>query len=469
VIDKATEIEVILNDNSKYSAHVVGADPSTDVAILKINAPNLKPISLGNSDDLRVGEWVLAVGNPFNLTSTVTAGIVSAKARNINLLADRTNQNVVPIESFIQTDAAVNPGNSGGALVNTKGELVGINTAIASQTGSYSGYSFAIPVNLVQKIMRDIIDYGIVQRGFLGVQIADISQELKEKNREIYVIISNAKNAEIRFLNELNKLNPTHNLHRNWNLTKNEQAIIDENITIISKLEEIKSKIDPHFRTLIIHLDIIRKIPKITYIDSRTSKTKDRLDNIESEVTTIRTSVSELLFKLEQYNLGYNEIKEQYNREMNHETYKIIHKTTTNPAAGIISKEHEDTAEILSLPKKIDKLLEFIRLNKNLNIQLGTFFDCYIFMLDNILLKIKKQNIDYKICNITDDSKIEINNNLIRNATNHELLFLYKGIYAQIITPYKSYFDSINNKIGRTHIENQLFTLYDEIIKCPID
>lgn len=182
VIDKATEIEVILNDNSKYSAHVVGADPSTDVAILKINAPNLKPISLGNSDDLRVGEWVLAVGNPFNLTSTVTAGIVSAKARNINLLADRTNQNVVPIESFIQTDAAVNPGNSGGALVNTKGELVGINTAIASQTGSYSGYSFAIPVNLVQKIMRDIIDYGIVQRGFLGVQIADISQELKEKN-----------------------------------------------------------------------------------------------------------------------------------------------------------------------------------------------------------------------------------------------------------------------------------------------
>ena len=182
VIDKATEIEVILNDNSKYTAHVVGANPSTDVAILKINAPNLKPISLGNSDELRVGEWVLAVGNPFNLTSTVTAGIVSAKARNINLLADRTNQNVVPIESFIQTDAAVNPGNSGGALVNTKGELVGINTAIASQTGSYSGYSFAIPVNLVQKIMRDIIDYGIVQRGFLGVQIADISQEMKEKN-----------------------------------------------------------------------------------------------------------------------------------------------------------------------------------------------------------------------------------------------------------------------------------------------
>ena len=182
VIDNASEIEVILNDNSKYTATVVGADPSTDIAILKINASGLKAIPIGNSDDIKIGEWVLAVGNPFNLTSTVTAGIVSAKARNINLLADRSRQNVVPIESFIQTDAAVNPGNSGGALVNTRGELVGINTAIASQTGSYSGYSFAVPVNLVNKVMRDLIDYGVVQRGFLGVQIQDINQEIKEKH-----------------------------------------------------------------------------------------------------------------------------------------------------------------------------------------------------------------------------------------------------------------------------------------------
>jgi Do/DeqQ family serine protease len=182
VINEANEIEVTLNDNSKYTATIVGSDPSTDLAVLKIEAKNLKPISIGNSDNLRVGEWVLAVGNPFNLTSTITAGIVSAKARNINLLSDRTSNNTVPIESFIQTDAAVNPGNSGGALVNTKGELVGINTAIASQTGSYSGYSFAIPVNLMQKVMRDLIDFGIVQRGFLGVQIADINQEIKEKN-----------------------------------------------------------------------------------------------------------------------------------------------------------------------------------------------------------------------------------------------------------------------------------------------
>jgi Do/DeqQ family serine protease len=182
VIENASEIEVILNDNSKYSAKVVGTDPSTDIAILKIEGSGFQPIPLGNSDDLKIGEWVLAVGNPFNLTSTVTAGIVSAKARNINLLSDRTKQDVIPIESFIQTDAAVNPGNSGGALVNTKGELVGINTAIASQTGSYSGYSFAVPVNLVEKVLRDIIDFGVVQRGYLGVQSADITQEIKTKN-----------------------------------------------------------------------------------------------------------------------------------------------------------------------------------------------------------------------------------------------------------------------------------------------
>ena len=182
VIEDASEIEVILNDNSKYSAKLVGSDPSTDIAVLKIEGSGFQPIRLGNSDEVHIGEWVLAVGNPFNLTSTVTAGIISAKARNINLLSDRS-KDVVPIESFIQTDAAVNPGNSGGALVNTSGELIGINTAIASQTGSYSGYSFAIPVNLVQKVMRDLIDYGIVQRGFLGVQINDVTQEIKEKNK----------------------------------------------------------------------------------------------------------------------------------------------------------------------------------------------------------------------------------------------------------------------------------------------
>ena len=183
VIENASEIQVVLNDNSKYDAKVVGADPSTDIAVLKIEGSNFPAIQIGNSDELKIGEWVLAVGNPFNLTSTVTAGIVSAKARNINLLSERNNKEVVQIESFIQTDAAVNPGNSGGALVNTRGELIGINTAIASQTGSYAGYSFAVPVNLVDKVMRDLIDFGIVQRGYLGVQISDISQEIKEKNK----------------------------------------------------------------------------------------------------------------------------------------------------------------------------------------------------------------------------------------------------------------------------------------------
>ncbi|MEJ6616274.1 MAG: trypsin-like peptidase domain-containing protein [Crocinitomicaceae bacterium] len=183
VIENANEIQVTLNDNRKYDAVIIGSDPSTDIAVLKIKEKGLQAIPIGNSDDIRIGEWVLAVGNPFNLTSTVTAGIVSAKARNINLLGERIGANVVPIESFIQTDAAVNPGNSGGALVNTRGQLVGINTAIASRTGSYSGYSFAVPVNLVQKVMLDLIDYGIVQRGYLGVQIADITQELKEAKK----------------------------------------------------------------------------------------------------------------------------------------------------------------------------------------------------------------------------------------------------------------------------------------------
>ena len=181
VIENATTVEVMLNDNRKYTATIIGSDPSTDLAVLKIEEKELPALKIGNSDKIKIGEWVLAVGNPFNLTSTVTAGIISAKGRNIHLLGNRSQGDIVPIESFIQTDAAVNPGNSGGALVNTYGELIGINTAIASQTGSYTGYSFAIPVNLVKKVMNDIINYGIVQRGFLGVQISDITQELKEE------------------------------------------------------------------------------------------------------------------------------------------------------------------------------------------------------------------------------------------------------------------------------------------------
>ncbi len=172
VIEGSDEIEVVMNDRRSFTAEVIGVDPSTDIALVKINASDLPFISYGNSDDLKLGQWVLAVGNPYNLTSTVTAGIVSAKARSINILGESS------IESFIQTDAAVNPGNSGGALVNTHGELVGINTAIASRTGSYSGNSFAVPVNIAKKVVADLKEFGQVQRAILGVTIQDVTQEV---------------------------------------------------------------------------------------------------------------------------------------------------------------------------------------------------------------------------------------------------------------------------------------------------
>lgn len=173
VIDGGGKVEVSLYNKRIYKAKVVGKDPYTDLALLKIDATGLKPLSYANSDNVQVGEWVLAVGNPFNLTSTVTAGIVSAKGRNINIL-----QGMYSIESFIQTDAVVNPGNSGGALVNMKGELVGINAAIMSETGAYEGYSFAIPSNLVQKIMMDLKEFGMAQRALLGVRIKDVDNEI---------------------------------------------------------------------------------------------------------------------------------------------------------------------------------------------------------------------------------------------------------------------------------------------------
>ncbi|MBM3935889.1 MAG: Do family serine endopeptidase [Sphingomonadales bacterium] len=175
VILEADEIEVILNDKRSFNGKVVGQDPSSDLALVKIEAIDLPFVKIGNSDKLQIGEWVLAVGNPFNLNSTVTAGIVSAKARNINILGGGTS-----LEAFIQTDAAVNPGNSGGALVNVQGELVGINTAIASSTGAYQGYAFAIPANLVTKVVEDLKVHGTVQRGFLGIQIRDVDAGLVE-------------------------------------------------------------------------------------------------------------------------------------------------------------------------------------------------------------------------------------------------------------------------------------------------
>lgn len=180
VIDGADKLEIILNDNRTFEAEVLGTDPATDLAVLKIEATDLSPVKMGESDSLKVGEWVLAVGNPFGLTSTVTAGIVSAKARSISSVAGMQQQGV---ESFIQTDAAVNPGNSGGALVNLAGELVGINSAIYSQTGNYAGNSFAIPTSIVKKVVDDIQSFGSVQRAFLGLRYGELTPKLaKEKN-----------------------------------------------------------------------------------------------------------------------------------------------------------------------------------------------------------------------------------------------------------------------------------------------
>ena len=178
VVNGATKISVTLNDNRQYEATVVGTDPATDVAIIKIDAEDLPALPLGDSDQLRLGEWVLAIGSPLGaqLRSTITAGIVSAKGRS---MPDGSGE--FKIESFIQTDAAVNPGNSGGALVNKKGELVGINTAIVSQTGSYTGYSFAVPVNIVKRVAADLIDFGSVKRAVLGITMQPITKEIQEE------------------------------------------------------------------------------------------------------------------------------------------------------------------------------------------------------------------------------------------------------------------------------------------------
>ena len=228
VIKDASSIEIILNDKRSYSAKLIGRDPATDIALLKINEEKLPTIPFGNSDIIKVGEWVLAVGNPFNLTSTVTAGIISAKGRSIQLLQGNN-----AIESFIQTDAAVNPGNSGGALVNTQGELIGINTAIASRTGSYAGYSFAVPTSIVKKVVADLKEFGTVQRALLGVGINDIDAKLAkkleiDKPEGVYVNTVNdggaAKDAGI----------------------ESEDIIIKINDVLVNKVSELQEQISKH-------------------------------------------------------------------------------------------------------------------------------------------------------------------------------------------------------------------------------
>ncbi len=187
VIKGARKIVVTTSNNDEYEAKLIGTDPTTDIALLKIEGIDLTKVNVANSDEVRLGQWVLAVGNPFNLTSTVTAGIISAKGRDINIIDEQS-----AIESFLQTDAAVNPGNSGGALVNTLGELVGINTAISSRSGSFEGYSFAVPSNLMLKVVNDLKEYGRVQRAFIGINFNEVTPALSEElnleiNRGVYI------------------------------------------------------------------------------------------------------------------------------------------------------------------------------------------------------------------------------------------------------------------------------------------
>ena len=294
VVEKSDEIQVILNDKRKFEAKVIGTDPATDLALIKIEAKDLPVLDFGNSDDLKVGEWVLAVGNPFNLSTTVTAGIVSAKARGIGILGDKSEVSgkEIRIESFIQTDAAVNPGNSGGALVDTNGKLVGINTAIASPTGTYAGYSFAVPVTIVKKVVADIIEFGEVQRALLGVQIADISAELaKEKG--------------------IKELNGVYVYSVYENSTASDAGIKDDDIILtidaiqvnsVSQLQETVSKYRPGDKATISFMrNGIKKSVVATFKNKWGSVTTGK-----SEMSLLGASLQELTKdELKKYGLSY--------------------------------------------------------------------------------------------------------------------------------------------------------------------
>jgi Do/DeqQ family serine protease len=240
VVEGATKIKVTLNDKRTFEAVIVGTDEKNDLALLKVNAKNLHSIKYGNSDDVKLGEWVLAVGNPYNLTSTVTAGIVSAKARNLNILGGNTS-----VSSFIQTDAAVNSGNSGGALVNTTGELIGINAAIASNTGSFAGYSFAIPVNIVKKVVNDLMKYGRVQRVSFGASFSEM-----DGNKAENMHLNNAKGIQV-FKIESNKSADNAGI-------KEGDVLLSIDKHEVNSFSELKEILDQHIPGDVIVCKIIR-------------------------------------------------------------------------------------------------------------------------------------------------------------------------------------------------------------------
>lgn len=277
VINGADEINVMLNDKRSYVAEVIGKDPSTDIALLKIKEKSLPFINYGNSDGIKVGEWVLAVGNPFNLNSTVTAGIISAKGRG-NIMENNKGGNQFPIESFIQTDAAINPGNSGGALVSTTGDLVGINTAIVSSNGAYQGYAFAIPVNIVKKVVADLIEFGTVQRAYIGISINDINAKFAEQK--------NIKQLKGAYINGLT----TNGAAENAGIKIGDIITMVENnkITSVSELQEQVSKYRPGNK---INVTVLREqkelvVPvTLTNINNSTDvvkKTEPVLTNVNS-------------------------------------------------------------------------------------------------------------------------------------------------------------------------------------------
>jgi S1-C subfamily serine protease len=295
VVKDADILEVTFSDNKTLKAEVVGTDPDTDLAVLKVNQKDLPYLSFVDSDKARVGEWVLAVGNPFNLNSTVTAGIISAKGRNINIInsnnpATRNGEQASSaIESFIQTDAAINPGNSGGALVNLDGGLLGINTAIASPTGSYSGYGFAVPANIVSKIVEDLLAFGTVQRGWLGIEVRSIDSELaKEENLSLSegAYISGFGNAE-------------------GNSAAKEAGIKSGDVVVKIDAAPIKSS-----TALIEYIGRKRPGDKITMTIDRKGKTilipvtlKNRKGGLETVTPEVKDAVSALGIELEDLDL----------------------------------------------------------------------------------------------------------------------------------------------------------------------
>ncbi len=304
VIEGADKIEVILNNGRKvFEAKVIGKDPSTDLALLKIEAKNLIPLKFGNSDDLKIGEWVIAVGNPFNLNSTVTAGIVSAKGRNINVVS-----NQFPIESFIQTDAAINPGNSGGALVDDEGLLVGINTAIASSTGAYTGYGFAIPSNMAYKIIGDLRDYGKVQRAYSGLEVINIEGNLYEKlgqvNKGVFVnVIQNNGPAAKSGILEGDVLLSINNRETN------DKASFDEQLAYYRPGDKVKFKVLREGKTIEKELVLVNSNGTTEMVKDESVFSKTLGADFE-EVNKIEQEKYRIKYGIKVTNIRYGRIRE---------------------------------------------------------------------------------------------------------------------------------------------------------------